>query len=131
MLVITDRDHVLLEQRPDSGIWGGLLSLPEADYLYAPEAMLQSLDRALTQAASPFGEAASYERLSPFSHVFTHFKLHVAPYRIRLARRLVIAGQSPHVWYRTDRLIDAPLPSPVKKLLMAVLHRDDLLSGVE
>ena len=31
MLVIVDGGQVLLEQRADSGIWGGLLSLPEVD----------------------------------------------------------------------------------------------------
>ena len=31
MLVVVDRAQVLLMQRPDSGIWGGLLSLPELD----------------------------------------------------------------------------------------------------
>jgi A/G-specific adenine glycosylase len=118
MLVITDRDQVLLEQRPDSGIWGGLLSLPEA----GPG------QQAFEMEIAPFGVPASCERLQPFSHVFTHFKLHVAPYRIKLARRLVLAAEAGHVWYRTDKLTDAPLPAPVKKLLLAVFREKDLLS---
>jgi A/G-specific adenine glycosylase len=130
MLVITDRDQVLLEQRPDSGIWGGLLSLPEADRLGVSDgAQQQDFDAGVARAIAPFGVAASCERLQPFSHVFTHFKLHVSPYRIRLARRLDIAGQVNHVWYRTDKLSDAPLPAPVKKLLLAVFREADLLSG--
>ena len=131
MLVITDRDHVLLEQRPDSGIWGGLLSLPEAEHLLAPEATRGGLEMTLAHAVAPFGVAASCESLSPFSHVFTHFKLHVAPYRIRLAHRLTLAAQSQHVWYRTDKLQDAPLPAPVKKLLVSVLHGSDLISDIQ
>jgi A/G-specific adenine glycosylase len=129
MLVITDGDYVLLEQRPDNGIWGGLLSLPEASHLL--ETKRQSMDAALMHAASPFGVAESCESLSPFSHIFTHFKLHVKPYRIRLARRLHLAEQLQHVWYRTDRLHDAPLPAPVKKLLVSLLQDVDLLSQVE
>jgi adenine-specific DNA glycosylase len=38
-------------------------------------------------APSKFGEMESYERLSTVTHVFTHYKLHIAPYRITLARR--------------------------------------------
>ncbi|RJG04986.1 A/G-specific adenine glycosylase [Noviherbaspirillum cavernae] len=128
MLVVTDGDRVLLEQRPDSGIWGGLLSLPEAEQLVLPEPVPQHrLDEALAHAVAPFGVVASCEPLQPFSHVFTHFKLHVSPYRIRLAHRLELAGQMRHVWYRADRLLDAPLPAPVKKLLLAVFDAPDLL----
>ena len=72
----------------------------------------------LIQALAPFGSIAGWEALAPFSHVFTHFKLHVVPYRISLQRRADIAGQLPHVWYDTDRLAQAPLPAPVKKLLL-------------
>lgn len=129
MLVITDRRQVLLQQRPDSGIWGGLLSLPE---VAAPHSdRQQDIDATIAQAVAPFGVPASCERLQPFSHGFTHFKLHVSPYRIRLERRLEIAAQADHVWYHADKLSDAPLPAPVKKLLLAVLQRADLLSDVD
>jgi A/G-specific adenine glycosylase len=127
MLVITDGDEVLLEQRPGSGIWGGLLSLPEIDLpAVADHANRRS---ALMGAISVWGEFGDYEPLQPFTHVFTHFKLHVTPYRLRLARRTPIAAQSAHVWYRAERLVDAPLPAPVKKLLLAVMCRQDLLTG--
>lgn len=127
MLLVSDRDQVLLEQRPDSGIWGGLLSLPELDWLDSGELAQQPIETAIANAVSPFGVPASCERLQPFSHVFTHFKLYVSPYRVRLARRVDFAGQSKHVWYATDRLADAPLPAPVKKLLLAVFRDADLL----
>jgi A/G-specific adenine glycosylase len=126
MLVIVDRDHVLLEQRPDMGIWGGLLSLPEIGQVTAATAPIQ-VEEAIVLAAAPFGVAASCERLKPFSHGFTHFKLHVAPWRVTLARRLELAGQTKHVWYGVDRLPEAPLPAPVKKLLLAIFRGPDLL----
>jgi len=132
MLVIVDRNQVLLEQRPGIGIWGGLLSLPELDRL-APDrdgsADQASMQAAVTEAIAPFGPLASCERLLPFSHGFTHFKLHVSPYRITLARRLSPAGQINHVWYGIERLAQAPLPAPVRKLLLAVFGEADLLSG--
>lgn len=128
MLVITDQNQVLLEQRPDSGIWGGLLSLPQLDRLTVEEGTT-SLDASIANAIAPFGEPASCERLQPFSHVFTHFKLHIAPYHVRLARRLhTVCEMNNHVWYQSDRLANAPLPAPVKKLLLAVFREADLLS---
>ena len=128
MLVITDQDHVLLEQRPDSGIWGGLLSLPELDVQRDSNEYPGLPDEKMINAIAPFGVMASCERLQPFSHGFTHFKLHVSPYRVRLAKRLDMAGEGRHVWYRTDRLAEAPLPAPVEKLLLAVFRDADLLS---
>ncbi|HZW23068.1 A/G-specific adenine glycosylase [Noviherbaspirillum sp.] len=118
MLVITHDEHVLLEQRPDSGIWGGLMSLPEVG---------EGTDATLA-AASMFGEPESCEKLTPFSHTFTHFKLHVSPYRVRLAQRGHAVRHSKHHWYPAERLPDAPLPAPVKKLLLAVFGDQDLLS---
>ncbi len=119
MLVVSDGEYVLLDQRPDSGIWGGLLSLPETD---------MTDDVALMQSAAKFGSVESCARLQAFSHVFTHFKLHISPYLVRMSRRTDFAGQVNRVWYRVDRLVDAPLPAPVKKLLLAVLCTSDLLT---
>ena len=128
MLVITDQDHVLLEQRPDSGIWGGLLSLPELEVRGDSDEYPEPFNERMAAAVAPFGMVASCERLQPFSHGFTHFKLHVAPYRVSLTKRSDMAGEERHVWYRTDRLAAAPLPAPVKKLLLAVFREADLLS---
>jgi A/G-specific adenine glycosylase len=111
MLVLVDDGQVLLEQRPGSGIWGGLLSLPEV-------AADDDQERGIAQAAALFGVLASQRRLQPFSHGFTHFKLHVAPYQVALARRHPMAAEAGHVWYPVERLAQAPLPAPVKKLLV-------------
>jgi len=116
MLIVMDGDHVLLEQRPPSGIWGGLLSLPEI----AAQSDQALLAREVTGAIAPFGEVAGFEGLPPFSHTFTHFRLHVAPYRVRLSRRLDLAGQLEYVWYQSQKIADAPLPAPVKKLLLQI-----------
>ena len=117
LLVMLDRGQVLLEQRPGSGIWGGLLSLPELDG-HAQEDGGAATQDALALAVSKFGAIESHERLLPFAHVFTHYKLHITPYRITLARRLDVAGESGHVWYEGAQVADAPLPAPVKKLLL-------------
>ncbi|MFC3108548.1 A/G-specific adenine glycosylase [Undibacterium arcticum] len=138
MLLVVDADRVLLEQRPDSGIWGGLLSLPELDGQRLSDRNDGNDDNddnddapelaAFGRAVAPFGELASCQALPAFSHVFTHFRLHIRPYRITLARRLEMAGQTRHVWYRIDQLSQAPLPAPVRKLLLNTLSVADLSS---
>jgi len=124
MLVISEGKDVLLEQRPDSGIWGGLLSLPELPL----SADADAFEAAVESATQAFGAIAACRKLQPFSHVFTHFKLHISPYQVVLERRRPHVAESVHVWYPIAQLADAPLPAPVKKLLLGVLQADDLLS---
>ncbi|HSY26981.1 MAG TPA: NUDIX domain-containing protein, partial [Burkholderiaceae bacterium] len=116
MLLVIDNKQVLLEQRPAHGIWGGLLSLPEI----TDSGNQREFEGQVAHAVAPFGVVAGYDKLAPFSHTFTHFKLHIAPYRVNLARRQELAGQFEHQWVRADKINDAPLPAPVKKLLLAV-----------
>ena len=112
LLVVLDRGEVLLEQRPGSGIWGGLMSLPEVDG-HAVRGALE--DVALTEAARAFGEVEEVQALLPLVHVFTHYKLYIAPFRVVLAARAPLAdGQ---VWWKLAEIDKAPLPAPVKKLL--------------
>jgi A/G-specific adenine glycosylase len=123
MLLVIDQRQILLEQRPSHGIWGGLLSLPEIAWPLHQGALKRKskeLDAQVRQTVTPFGEVADYEQLPAFSHTFTHFKLHIAPIRVNLSRRQDMAGQLQHQWVYADKVADAPLPAPVKKLLLAV-----------
>ena len=126
MLVIVDGGQVLLQQRPGTGIWGGLLSLPELDGHVliddGDDEIPRVIDQlALARAVAPFGEIETQDCLLPFVHVFTHYKLHIAPCRITLARRLATAAEAGYVWLDGDKVADAPLPAPVKKLLLDLL----------
>jgi len=138
MLLIVDRDEVLLEQRPASGIWGGLLSLPELDGHTAidddaddspaaagaagPGAGLAAeFAAAVAAAAAPFGAVESQERLKTVTHVFTHYKLHIAPLLITLSQRAALAGESRYTWLPAPSVAEAALPAPIKKLLLELL----------
>jgi A/G-specific adenine glycosylase len=115
MLVVIDKGQVLLEQRPGTGIWGGLLSLPEVDgHVALDEVAARDLDAAF-DAAEKFGTVAETEALLPFEHGFTHYKLHIHPYRIALDSRA--ETPSGHVWWDLARIDEAALPAPIKKLL--------------
>ena len=111
MLVIVDGGQVLLEQRVDSGIWGGLLSLPEVDGHAAFDAAAPDA----LAAAGRFGQVEDMQALLPLVHVFTHYKLHIHPHKIGLAQRA--PAQAGYVWWDLADIEKAPLPAPVKKLL--------------
>jgi A/G-specific adenine glycosylase len=120
LLAVVDRQQVLLEQRPDSGIWGGLLSLPELDGHTAIAAGAISSGSAARPAAAialpqTFGAIEGFETLLPLVHVFTHYKLHITPVRIALAARVPLSPT--YVWWDLADIGAAPLPAPVKKLL--------------
>ncbi len=124
MLIVLHDGQVLLQQRPGSGIWGGLLSLPEVGGftpVTSPDDRKSTLaDDVILQAVAPFGMADCSVRLPAVAHGFTHFKLHITPYRIHLQHRLQMTGEATHVWVAMDKLAQAPLPAPIKKLLLEV-----------
>ena len=115
MLMVVHDGHVLLEQRADSGIWGGLMSLPEV----GGHGMRGAIDDvALVNAAGAFGTVDDLQALLPLVHVFTHYKLHIAPFQVRLSERAVTPAA--HLWWKLADIERAPLPAPVKKLLADV-----------
>ncbi|MFP5392119.1 MAG: A/G-specific adenine glycosylase [Gammaproteobacteria bacterium] len=112
MLVVLDGGAVLLEQRPDSGIWGGLLSLPEV----AGHGPCGPVDEAAVNAAAErFGAVDEVRALRPLVHVFTHYKLHILPFQVGLAARLPVDER--YQWWKLADVATAPLPAPIKKLL--------------
>ena len=116
MLLVQDNQQVWLEKRPDSGIWGGLLSLPE---LPLQTDMVQ-MNLQIRQTLQHLGEVAGVLPLEKINHVFSHFKLEITPYHICLRTRHAAVSENTHVWYPIDQFADAALPAPVKKLLSQV-----------
>ncbi|WP_313705331.1 A/G-specific adenine glycosylase [Massilia sp.] len=127
LLVVVHDGEVLLEQRPGSGIWGGLLSLPEVEGHVAlgdasPALMAPA---SLAGAFARFGEVEEAQALLPLVHVFTHYKLHIFPHKLTLAARP--AAPEGFVWWKLAAIDEAALPAPVKKLL-GELARPSLFS---
>ena len=116
MLLLLDQNQVLLEQRPGSGIWGGLLSLPELPIATDPE----TIEHQLRHGAMRFGQVDKIAPLAKINHVFSHYKLEISPYLIALEQRATAMCEDTHVWYPVANLADAPLPAPIKKLLLHV-----------
>lgn len=105
-VVIVESDgHVLLEQRPDHGIWGGLWTLPQFETLDGLKDFSQSLGITLPKDS----------RMAAMLHVFSHFKLHINPWFVQSADP--IERSANQHWIPLEALPDAALPAPIRKLL--------------
>ncbi|HVE90343.1 MAG TPA: A/G-specific adenine glycosylase [Burkholderiaceae bacterium] len=115
VLVIRDASGaVLLELRPPSGIWGGLLSLPEFD----SEA---SDDEVLAAVRSRFGLHITLEQaLGQVRHEFTHYTYLIRPRLAKVAGAAGVANSSLRPVHE-DALEAAPLPAPIRRLLLHLL----------
>jgi len=102
---------ILLERRPDVGIWGGLWSLPELPLDDDPRAY----------ARTRYGvEAEPGAALAPIAHGFTHFALTLHPQRMAVhmwPRQAEAPGQ---LWLARDEALGAALPAPIRKLLRSL-----------
>ena len=105
------RGRIWLEQRPETGVWAGLWSLPEFD-------SLQGLD-----AASNDWPGAALE-LPSFTHVLTHLDWTLHPVRWTLPARTshskvtaITARWGRGRWFEIADALAAALPSPLRKLL--------------
>ena len=106
MLILEDaKGRIWLEQRPPSGLWGGLWSLPQFD-------TQQALNDWLANNAATIQRQSAYPT---FIHTFSHFKLEITPQPVTCEGLNGVREDG--LWYD---LADPPalgLAAPVKKLL--------------
>ena len=108
MLLIINNKEILLEKRPQTGIWAGMWSLPEIDMH----------EIATEVAASRLGlEVETAEPLPIVNHAFTHFKLAITPQPLHLIKQTPRAKQSNYIWLPIDEAISAAIPTPVRNIL--------------
>jgi A/G-specific adenine glycosylase len=103
LLWLQQGERVWLQQRPATGVWAGLWSLPEADTAQQWE------DRI---AAGP-GVA---ERVPAFVHVLTHVDWTLEPVIWRLPEGAA-APDLPGQWFRREDALQLGLPAPIRKLI--------------
>ena len=125
MLLLQEEGKTLLEERPASGIWGGLWSLPEFDDLKT----LPNLLKQRWPQLKPQGQACQHPTVR---HTFSHYHLDITP--ITQAVKATPPNETHHVaqsqapysnqhqtptqqWYNPNQPATIGLAAPVKKLL--------------
>ena len=107
LLIKNKQGQTLLEQRPNTGIWGGLWSLPEF-------ADLKSLQTQLALDGLP----TNTQPITPIKHVFSHYKLTIEPHLLVLENTpKKVSEKAKSQWYDTQQLHTIGLATPIKKLL--------------
>ena len=94
--------QVLLQQRPDTGVWAGLWTLPMFDD-----------EQAILSQARLVG--AELEVMPRVEHALTHFDWVLHPRRAVLDSAAVVGTGR---WVAREKLADYALPAPLKKLIV-------------
>ncbi len=109
-LLIQGPGGILLEQRPPSGIWGGMLCLPELPADADPS----------DYAQQHYGVTISqWEELPALRHTFTHFHLTLRPLLARNATSTAVNDNRLRCLSPAD-YASAALPAPIRILLERV-----------
>lgn len=114
LLLLIDGPRYYLEKRPPSGIWGGMLSFPEAQ----ADADLVELCRARLGA-----EVECLPALEPFTHTFTHFRLTIRPQPMRVAGFSSQCAQQNGEWLTPHEAFEKALPAPIRRILWSEMNR--------
>ncbi|HET9024289.1 MAG TPA: A/G-specific adenine glycosylase [Burkholderiaceae bacterium] len=109
-IVRDSRGALLLEIRPPTGIWGGLVSLPEFDAGVND----QRLQAAIAERFALHVELQ--ERLPALRHEFSHYSLVMHP-RVAAVRGTLGAASPTTLWLDRAAFQGAALPAPVRRLL--------------
>jgi len=104
-VLFSDGHRLLLERRPPSGLWGGLLVPPEGEP-----------DQVAARLGLRLGEQSP---LPALKHSFTHFKLTLEPVLCRIEPPAHL-GEAGLEWVDLDKAAEAGVPTPIRKLIRRV-----------
>ncbi|AWB66741.1 A/G-specific adenine glycosylase [Saccharobesus litoralis] len=107
MLIMRCEQHIYLQRRPTSGIWGGLYCFPQFDDASALDEWLQ------TQQL----QIADKTQLAAFRHTFSHFHLDITPIVIDLTSRPLLVNDSEDIWFNLQQQREFGVAAPTQKLL--------------
>lgn len=109
MLIVRRDAEVLLQQRPPTGIWGGLWSFPETqDLRDLPAGWEVDIDKA--------------QPLAPLRHTFSHYHLDITPVLINASDLHfdALMEERASLWYNSAQPTEIGLAAPVKRLLTSL-----------
>jgi A/G-specific adenine glycosylase len=110
--LIIQQKGILLEKRPNSGIWGGLFSAPEI-----PEEPDLALIKDFCQKHFDF-LVKSPQILPHFRHTFTHYHLDIHPVLVRVStKKKINLTKATQIWYNPHQLQSVGLPKPIQLIL--------------
>ncbi len=102
--------HILLRQRPQKGLLGGMIEIPSTPW----EAKLPR------EVVAPVEAEWSKVKI-PVEHTFTHFHLQLSVWKTTTAK-MSLPGGDAYRWVHKDELVHEALPSLMRKVVVAALE---------
>lgn len=112
LLITSPQQEVLLQQRPPTGIWGGLWSFPEIASEQVSEMDIDQWCHTQLRA-----EKTTLSRWPVLRHSFSHFHLEIEPIHLELASKPNQVADDNHAWLAPSAPAQRGLAAPVKDLL--------------
>jgi A/G-specific adenine glycosylase len=109
VVALEESGSVLLERRPESGVWGGLWSLPEFTTASAAAAFIRDTLGVLEGVP---------RQLAALEHAFTHFDLTITPLLVQFTGTTFLVEEGRSLWYNLHEPARIGLPAPVSTLLV-------------
>ena len=120
LVIALHADAVLLQRRPQRGIWGGLWSLPLVGEMDdALDAHPLNVDT-VRRAAQAYGAVSTLEMAGALTHTFTHFRLQMHLLRAEIAAPAALGDD--WRWIPLAQLNSVGLPAPVKLALETLVQ---------
>lgn len=116
ILLKNNKNEILLERRPEVGIWGGLWSFPEANTRDFPTNYLNYGEKINSKTS---------QVLEPIHHTFSHFKLIATPILYSIGPSTKIAMSNTQIlWHNPDNALPKGVPAPIEKLLRLLTQKN-------
>ncbi len=112
---------VLVERRPNAGLWGGLWSPPQFESEFA------ALDWCRREVGEPEVNRAPWR---PFIMPLPHFDLCLNPLRVRCRPPAGVSDGEDRLWYRLGSPPRVGLPQPILKLFERLRAAENAAGGL-
>lgn len=108
LVLVNDDNQVLMEKRPQVGIWGGLWSLPE---LASEESVVLHVEQRFQTSTHTIAP------LNAFRHTFSHYHLDIEPSRVVIDPIGAVFEPGKYQWFSLNEAFSLGLPAPVRSIL--------------
>ncbi len=115
LIIENQQGHILLQQRPPAGIWGGLWCFPE----------IQSDKTVERWCQQQLGlQVKAIEQYKQFRHSFSHYHLDITALKMRVVgkQQHSIGEPKQQIWFAGSKSPLIGFAAPVKKLLTEVME---------
>lgn len=116
---VPGQSRVLISQRPEKGLLGGLWSFPNGAREPEEDDSQASVRRAVNQNLGV--EVKVGERVATVEHAFTHFRMTLDAFHARItAGKPQAVGAADWCWTTLDEIEKLPFPVPDRKIIAAL-----------